>query len=128
MHEHRAWSSFIADPKDGEVAGAKVKTKALCRKSGAGRGSALCLQRAAFKIIRYPVTQYIGSAGAKMLILRSRIVAEKHCAYGTFSCRCRVKVNVDCSTAVSDLRPTGANPLNIAHQRRSRQGVMSFYR
>ena len=64
---------LIADPKTGGVAGAKVKTKGVVSEVYAKYG--VVLATGGFSANQALVTQYIGSAGAKMPIRGSRIVA-----------------------------------------------------
>ena len=112
---------LIADPKTGGVAGAKVKTKGVVSEVYAKYG--VVLATGGFSANQALVTQYIGSAGAKMPIRGSRIVAGENIVL-TAPFLPKV-VNVDQFHCGPIYGPTGANPLNIVNNGVcvNRQGV-----
>lgn len=115
---------LIADPKTGGVAGAKVKTKGVVSEVYAKYG--VVLATGGFSANQALVTQYIGSAGAKMPIRGSRIVAGENIVLGTLPAQSCQRRPVPLR---SDLRPDRRQPAQHCQQRRLRQSSRrSLYR
>lgn len=102
---------LLSDPKTGVVNGVRIKDKTgLCEvKSHFG----VVLATGGYSANQQLVTQFIGSAGAKMPIRGSRIIAGENIVL-TAPFMPKV-VNVDQYHCGPIYGPTGANPLNIVN-------------
>ena len=103
--------ALLSDPKTGAVTGVRVKTKKGLEEVGSKYG--VVLATGGYSANQQLVTQYIGSAGAKMPIRGSRIIAGENIVL-TAPFLPKV-VNVDQYHCGPIYGPTGANPLNIVN-------------
>ena len=102
---------LLSDPKKGNVNGVRVKTKDGLSEVYSKFG--VVLATGGYSANQQLVTQYIGSAGAKMPIRGSRIIAgENEVLTAPFLPKV---VNVDQYHCGPIYGPTGANPLNIVN-------------
>ena len=102
---------LLSDPKKGNVNGVRVKTKEGLSEVYSKFG--VVLATGGYSANQQLVTQYIGSAGAKMPIRGSRIIAGENVVL-TAPFLPKV-VNVDQYHCGPIYGPTGANPLNIVN-------------
>ena len=102
---------LLSDPKKGNVNGVRVKTKDGLSEVYSKFG--VVLATGGYSANQQLVTQYIGSAGAKMPIRGSRIIAGENVVL-TAPFLPKV-VNVDQYHCGPIYGPTGANPLNIVN-------------
>ena len=102
---------LLSDPKKGNVNGVRVKTKTGLSEVYSKYG--VVLATGGYSANQQLVTQYIGSAGAKMPIRGSRIIAGENVVL-TAPFLPKV-VNVDQYHCGPIYGPTGANPLNIVN-------------
>lgn len=103
--------ALLTDPKSGAVCGVRVKDKSGLSEIRSRFG--VVLATGGFSANQQLVTQYIGSAGAKMPIRGSRIIAGENIVL-TAPLLPKV-VNVDQYHCGPIHGPTGANPLNIVN-------------
>ncbi len=102
---------LLADPKKGNVCGVRLKTAEGLTEVKSKYG--VVLATGGFSANQAMVTQYIGSAGAKMPIRGSRIIAGENINLALpFAPKI---VNVDQYHCGPIHGPTGANPLNIVN-------------
>ena len=103
--------ALLSDPKKGNVTGVRIKTKAGLSEVTSKYG--VVLATGGYSANQQLVTQYIGSAGAKMPIRGSRIIAGENIVL-TAPYMPKV-VHVDQYHCGPIYGPTGANPLNIVN-------------
>ncbi|WP_295478145.1 FAD-dependent oxidoreductase [uncultured Sutterella sp.] len=103
--------ALLSDPKKGNVTGVRIKTKAGLSEVTSKYG--VVLATGGYSANQQLVTQYIGSAGAKMPIRGSRIIAGENIVL-TAPFMPKV-VHVDQYHCGPIYGPTGANPLNIVN-------------
>lgn len=103
--------ALLSDEKTGAVTGVRIKTKAGLSEITSKFG--VVMATGGFSANQAMVTQYIGSAGAKMPIRGSRIIAGENINL-TAAFMPKV-VNVDQYHCGPIYGPTGANPLNIVN-------------
>ena len=102
---------LLSDEKTGCVNGVRIKTKDGLSEVYAKRG--VVIATGGYSANQQLVTQYIGSAGAKMPIRGSRVIAgENILLVGPYFAKV---VNVDQYHCGPIYGPTGANPLNIVN-------------
>ena len=103
--------ALLSDPKKGNVTGVRIKTKAGLSEVTSKYG--VVLATGGYSANQELVTQFIGSAGAKMPIRGSRIIAGENIVL-TAPFMPKV-VHVDQYHCGPIYGPTGANPLNIVN-------------